>query len=354
MPVESKKYFKVFRAGKYPQGTITASDIKEIAESYDKDYHEAPLIINHDDDSPAYAIVDDVKAEGEDLLVSFTDILEDAYEMNQKYKRPSVEITEYDLDGDNPKKYLRAVALTNFPQVKRLDKIKFDENSAVFFNENLTLNLTKGIKMKTKNFSEQVIKLAEKLSINIDDYSVEGDILEKAVEIINQLMAELAESKEKINSLNLNLAKYSDLPDEALKAAEAGITVDKFNELSEAVEKANAKITELIEAKEKAETKIKEYNEKRIEDLVTLALATKDLLPAQGDQIRRFAELDFDEAKKFVDGLPAKPGNGQLPRVKHNTEPDKTYEEIIKDPKLAAEYSEEQLEELRKKSKTFA
>lgn len=194
----SKKFFKVFTAGKYPQGTLTQNDIVEVANSYDPSFYEAPLTINHEENSPAYAAISKVIAKGKDLYVSFTDILNEAFDLNKKFRYPSCEFAEYEINGTK-KKYLRAVTLTNFPQVKSLDKIQFNENSLVLFSEGVTLNLNKGINM----FSKEIIQLAEKLSINVSDYSVEGDLLQKAVDVVGGLQTQLSESKDKINQLNI-------------------------------------------------------------------------------------------------------------------------------------------------------
>lgn len=318
-----KKFFKVFRAGSYPQGDITEADVQEIAATYDPAYHEAPLTVNHDDHSPAYAVVESVKAVGKDLYVAFKDVLAEAREINQKYKKPSVEITTYD-----GKKYLRAVTLTNFPAVKGLDTIKLQEqhNSVIFFSEDITLNLDKGQTM----FNEHIIALAEKLNININDYSVEGDVIAKALEVIEGLKTQLAETSAKVSSLNVSLAKYE----------EAGITVEKFSEL--------AKKNESLEAE------LKKLNADRIDALVQRYIETKEGgNPASGERIRRLAEAEYDETKKFVDGLPAKKLNVHLARPNDNGK-EVTYEEVIKSPELARNFTEDELKELKKKSKTFS
>jgi|GEM_PF-5715646 len=321
-----KKFFKIFKAGKYPQGNVTKEDIAEIANSYNRDYHEAPLTILHDDKSPAYAVVDELIADNENLLASFTDISEDAYEMNKKYKRPSIEIANYE-----GKKYCRAITLTNFPQVKGLDKIKFEENSSLFFTEGLTLNLSKGTIM----FNENLIKLAETLSITVSDYNSEGDLIQAAQEKIDTLKSELDEVTKKVTSLSLNVSKFD----------EAGITIEIYNELK-------TKLDSALKDKEEAEKLVQQYNEKRIDDLITFAVKEKKFLPSQTESLKKFAQLDFDNAKKFIDALPEKPLNNPLPKLKPDGK-EYTYEEVIKDPSLMKNFSEDELAVLKNNSKIF-
>lgn len=321
-----KKFFKIFKAGKYPQGNVTKEDIAEIANSYNRDYHEAPLTILHDDKSPAYAVVDELIADNENLLASFTDISEDAYEMNKKYKRPSIEIANYE-----GKKYCRAITLTNFPQVKGLDKIKFEENSSLFFTEGLTLNLSKGTIM----FNENLIKLAETLSITVSDYNSEGDLIQAAQEKIDTLKSELDEVTKKVTSLSLNVSKFD----------EAGITIEIYNELK-------TKLDSALKDKEEAEKLVQQYNEKRIDDLITFAVKEKKFLPSQTESLKKFAQLDFDNAKKFIDALPEKPLNNPLPKLKPDGK-EYTYEEVIKDPSLIKNFSEDELAVLKNNSKIF-
>ena len=321
-----KKFFKIFKAGKYPQGNVTKEDIAEIANSYNRDYHEAPLTILHDDKSPAYAVVDELIADNENLLASFTDISEEAYEMNKKYKRPSIEIANYE-----GKKYCRAIRLTNFPQVKGLDKIKFEENSSLFFTEGLTLNLSKGTIM----FNENLIKLAETLSITVSDYNSEGDLIQAAQEKIDTLKSELDEVTKKVTSLSLNVSKFD----------EAGITIEIYNELK-------TKLDSALKDKEEAEKLVQQYNEKRIDDLITFAVKEKKFLPSQTESLKKFAQLDFDNAKKFIDALPEKPLNNPLPKLKPDGK-EYTYEEVIKDPSLMKNFSEDELAVLKNNSKIF-
>lgn len=335
-----KVFFRVFRAGKYPQGTFSENDVREIAESYNPQYHEAPLTVNHDDWSPALAVVDEVKVEGKDLLVSFKDILDEAYEMNKKYKRPSVEIVDYDF-GDQTKKYLRAVTLTNFPQVKSMDKIQFGENSVFLFMEDLTLNLNKGKKM----FNENLTKIANALNISVTDYTTEESLVDAIVQKIGSNTTETT-------TLSETLKKFTD----------AGISVETYQEKLTKWDEENAKVTAL-------EAEVKTFKEERLTSLINNAIATKDVLTSFGSteafekHVKKFAEhSEFSEVKSFVDGMKAKTSNPHLKGPedlgdkKFFKEDGKaiTYEDILRDPSLAAKFSEAERLELKKKSENFS
>ena len=71
------KFFEVFRAGVYPQGTYTKKEIKQIADNYNPEFCEAPVTIDHQQVGPAYGWVENVKADGEKLKVSFKDMPEE-------------------------------------------------------------------------------------------------------------------------------------------------------------------------------------------------------------------------------------------------------------------------------------
>lgn len=319
------KDYKVFRAGQYPQGTVTVDMLKRMAERYNPAYHEAVLNLFHDDTTPALARVDAVKVEGDELFVSFADVHPDAKVFCKLWSKPSIEIIKYDGEP-----YLRAVTLTNFPEVKSLDRIEFKEKqkktgSTFYFTEGLTLDLsTNSTNLKGSPMNDFIIRLAEKLNINVSDYSVEGDVVAKAIELVTGLQTQLAEA-------TANVGKYS----------EAGITPEKFAELSAAHDAAKATITEL--------------SQKRVDDLLAFAVETKDVLPANAENIRKFAQTDYDGAKNLISSLPPKRPNVILarPNPGGKTKGEHTYEEVIKDPELAKLYSDTEIADLKKQSKTF-
>ena len=66
------RWFEVFRAGKYPQGDVSAEEVEAIARSYDPAFREAPVVLGHPkNDHPAMGWVDAVQAKAGTLLVRF-------------------------------------------------------------------------------------------------------------------------------------------------------------------------------------------------------------------------------------------------------------------------------------------
>ena len=308
-------YIKVFEAGKYPQGDFTETDISEIASSYDTNYHEAPLTKDHQQTGEALGWIESVKASGKDLLVRFKDLTDDAIKLNRegKYKRPSVEIATY-----NGKKYLRAVSLTNFPAVKGLPALQFNEGANYYFSENILINFN------DNKMYELIKEFAEKIGINISDYGTEGDILAKAEAIITELKTNFSQSQATIDSLNLSISKFD----------ESGVTVEKFNELESKLKAAENKITE--------------FEEKAISSEVESAISSKKFLPTQKDFLTKMAKADIDGFRTFVENAPEL-AVFSAPKVTGKTADGKliTYEMILKDGKLAAQFSESELETLR-------
>lgn len=313
-----QKLFKVFIAGKYPQGEISENDLKEIARNYSPAYHEAPLTLDHKIEGSALGWIDKVIAKGKELWVSFSKVSDEARELTKegRYKRPSIEIADYEGVG----KYLRAVSLVNFPQVKGLPEMQFqtkDKEAVIYFsedcflnfeeNDNKEKNLKKNSKQKIKTLSETVLKFAESLGLD-----AEADI-EKIV----------VSAGEKISSLESDVITLSD-------------------------------------AVKRYEEEIEKISEKRAENLINTAVASGKILPAQKDFLLTFAENDFDACKSYLEMLPSNPlfeknkistGSLNLKDPKYFNERGTriTYAQILRNPKLIEKnkFSEAELEQMR-------
>lgn len=310
------KLFKVFIAGKYPQGEITEKDIKEIAANYSPSYHEAPLTLDHKREGSALGWIESVIAKGKELWVSFSKISDEARQLTSegKYKRPSVEIADYEGVG----KYLRAVSLVNFPQVKGLPEMQFqttDKEAVIYFSEDCFLNFSKektgnkNSKQKNKNVSETVTKFAEALGS------------EAGAEINIEVLAELAEAK--INSLQNEVVTLGD-------------------------------------AVKRYEEEIEKLSEKRAENLINDAVSSGKILPAQKEFLLTFAENDFEACKSYIEMLPSNPlfeknkvSSGSLnlkdPKYFNERGTRITYAQILRNPKLIEKnkFSEAELEQMR-------
>ena len=286
------KLYKVFTAGKYPQGDITEDDLKSIAENYDPDYHEAPLTLNHKSEGPSLGWVNKVVAKGKDLFVGFKDVNEDAKKITSKgeYKRPSIEISNYEGKG----KYLRAVSLVLFPAVKGLPEMQFktaDGEAVIYFSEGeINFNKLNNIKMDITKFSE---KLGLSESATVEDV---------------------------VNSFN-----------------------EKFDEKVKEVETLTDEVKTL---KDNA----KKFEEEKISSLVSNALASGKITKAQEESIKTFATSNYDACKKYVESLPVQniyKNDQSKSKSPEGKSKEVSYQDILKDPSLSAQFSEEELEDLR-------
>lgn len=125
------QFYEIFRAGSYPQRSVSAEDIAAIAKNYDASFHEAPISIFHWGDGYAYGWIQELKAEGDSLMARFKDVTDDLKELValKKLKNHSIELYE-DLDGRGL--YLKALAMlgSEAPAVKGMNPISFAEGEA--------------------------------------------------------------------------------------------------------------------------------------------------------------------------------------------------------------------------------
>ncbi|GMV44494.1 MAG: hypothetical protein AMXMBFR64_62100 [Myxococcales bacterium] len=119
---------EIFRAGDYPQGTFSATDLDQVIANYDPARHEAPLVIGHPQtDSPAFGWVESLRRAGEVLLAQFRQVpptLRAAVDAG-RWKKVSVRLRRDPERGWE----LRHVGLLGAaaPAVEGLGPIQFDE-----------------------------------------------------------------------------------------------------------------------------------------------------------------------------------------------------------------------------------
>ena len=191
------KFFEVFRAGVYPQGTYTKKEIKQIADNYNPEFCEAPVTIDHQQVGPAYGWVENVKADGEKLKVSFKDMPEEMKkDVNAgRFKKVSVEIYK-NLEGKGC--YLKAVSFLGAaaPQVKGLEPIKFMESESDTYEFEMDSS-------ETETFTEEDVN---KLKTQIND-------LEKQIATFkegNKRTETIKSLKEKISELTTEVSKFKE------------------------------------------------------------------------------------------------------------------------------------------------
>lgn len=287
------KLYKVFTAGKHgKKNMITADDLKEIADNYDPEYHEAPLTLDHKTDGGALGWVKNVIHKGQDLFVEFSDVNEIAKKLtgSGEYKRPSIEIQEYEDKGQ----YLRAVSLVLFPAVKGLPAMKFSEDGTakIFYSDN-------------------------ELEFN-----------------------------ESNKSNNMEITKFAEIVGLTNTATEEEV----LNAFSEKLTESATRITSLEKSVSDKDAEIKKFKEYQIDTLVQTALSAGKIVEAQKESMTSFANSDYDSCQKYLESLPVNSiyqKDEVSKKAKYENGKEVSYSDILKDPVLANKYSEEDLKKLR-------
>jgi TolA-binding protein len=202
------KFFEIFKAGNYPQGAFTESDINALCSNYDPSFCEAPLTLDHTQKGPAYGWVDSLKNENGSLKASFRDVTEDLKEFVQsgKYRKVSVEIYR-DLEGRKP--YLKAVSFLGaaIPQVKGMEPIEFKESPSDVYTfeieeepaeskelQEIQDNIQK-LNTSVSSFNEQLDKLNVPENKEIQEAKTQIVTLQEKVEDLSQKLSQYQESE---------------------------------------------------------------------------------------------------------------------------------------------------------------
>lgn len=140
------KWFEIFRTGKHTDSAgrtreWTEKDLDTIADSYDPDKHEAPIVIGHpENDSPAYGWIAKLKRQGDRLLALPGSLIPQfaAQLKNGLFKKRSIA-----LNADNTLKHVGFLGAAA-PAVKGLKDAEFEnadptENYITKFTEPLML-----------------------------------------------------------------------------------------------------------------------------------------------------------------------------------------------------------------------
>ena len=293
------KYFEVFKAGTYPQGKFTKKEIAQIAKNYDQTFCEAPITIDHQQSGPAYGWVDDVKADGEKLKVSFKEVPKEFEQAvnDGKYKKVSVELYR-NLDGKGA--YLKAVSFLGaaMPQVKGLEAIKFMEaESDTYEFEGVNED------NEPEKFSEQ----------DIED-------LKKQVSDLETQVANFRENNKKLETIKSLKDKISALNDE----------VATFKEKAQGKEEIEKELSDIKNSIKKRE--FEEFIEKQI-DKGILVPANKNVVLSvlqELDNVKKFGEDSavITDFKSFIESLPNQIKYGELATKERQA--DQTDEDVEK------------------------
>ena len=286
------KYFEVFKAGTYPQGKFTKKEIAQIAKNYDPTFCEAPITIDHQQSGPAYGWVDDVKADGEKLKVSFKEVPKEFEQAvnDGKYKKVSVELYR-NLDGKGA--YLKAVSFLGaaMPQVKGLEAIKFMEAESDTYE------------FEGVNEDNEPEKFWEQ---DIED-------LKKQVSDLETQVANFRENNKKLETIKSLKDKISALNDE----------VATFKEKAQGKEEIEKELSDIKNSIKKRE--FEEFIEKQI-DKGILVPANKNVVLSvlqELDNVKKFGEDSavITDFKSFIESLPNQIKYGELATKEKQADP---------------------------------
>lgn len=124
----------MFRSGDYgPKGKYTDEDLQELAGSYDPDWLEAPVTVDHVQTGPALGWVENIRTSDGILYGDFR-VSRDTYEAMKAgaYKRRSIEIYRGVPYKDGSKvQYVKACSILGAatPEVKGLPQVRFSDNA---------------------------------------------------------------------------------------------------------------------------------------------------------------------------------------------------------------------------------
>ena len=216
------KFFEVFKAGTYPQGTFSMEEVDALAQNYDPQFCEAPVTLDHEQKGPAYGWVSELIADNGKLKASFKDLSPELKEFvrSGKYKKISVEIYR-NLEGKKP--YLKAVSFlgASIPQVKGMAHVEFKEGEADTF----IFEASDETDIKPDNNGK--ITTADNAVSTNNDETIKT--LSEAKETISKMQEQIAQMNVSIAKLENNTSAYQEAQAELLKLRNE-ITQNKFEQ----------------------------------------------------------------------------------------------------------------------------
>lgn len=202
------KFFEVFKAGNYPQGVFSQSDIETLAKNYDPNFCEAPITLDHEQKGPAYGWVSELKSENGKLKACFRNVAPELKDFVQsgKYKKISVEIYK-EIDGKKP--YLKAVSFlgAGIPQVKGMEPVEFKEGESETYIFELEADITEQINEDAQllKANEELVKLQNKIS------ELESQVvLFTDLPVKNEYSELISKLQEKVQKLSVQVVKMQD------------------------------------------------------------------------------------------------------------------------------------------------
>lgn len=325
--MDNNKFTHIFTAGTYNGVTITRDDLQQVVNSYNVIFHEAPVWLGHPgpadtgrNEPPALGWISALRLENDKLFAQLSDISYDLkYLIENNYmKYCSAEFVYYTINNVDTL-YLFALGLTNRAAVTSLAPLSIDDSQQHTFNSNFKNLTTFTLDMNEINQNKKIYtmneflsKIAEAISLDISSFTSDSEVTGAITDAFLKQQSELKEAN------------------------------DAFNQLTEA--------NSLMQAK-------------RAEELIQFAIEAKKITPAEKEYLLKFANLDYDSAKSLIDSMPVsvlfakdkvkdKSIDTDLSNPKFVTQDGKkvTYEMCLKDSALRAQFTAEELAELKQNS----
>ncbi len=281
------KYFEVFKAGKYPQGKFSLSEVEELASNYDPSFCEAPITLDHEQKGPAYGWVEKLKADNGVLKATFKDLSEDLKEFvtQGKYKKISVEIYR-ELEGKKP--YLKAVSFlgASIPQVKGMQSVEFKEGESEIYT------------------FEVETKVEDKKPDTDDDSDTEN--VEELKATVSELEKQVADFKEKADceqrlkgsEKSETVTPFSASNQEAKKNSEVKGLQKQVKDLTLQVAKFKNDANDKDEVMRELNALKSKIQEKEFEEFINKQIDAGVLTPANKDAVFNILQ-GLDNVKKF-------------------------------------------------------
>lgn len=325
-----EKWIEILKAGKYPQGDVTAEMLQQMADSYNPDFIQAPFIPEHRkyneqgeliNNMSALAWVKAVKLNGKSLMVLVDDeeFLKMYYD-GRSYKYASAEIQMEEVNGKKTF-YLGAIAITNFPASK-IKQIKLSDNQ---FHRVYTHKI---IKEDIAMNKEQFIQLCKTLGL------AEDSTPEVVITKLNEMKSKLEEKG------GDDIKAIADQLTAAIKLISVKDDDDDKG--------GSPEIKKLIENQNKL---FAMFETKTVDEAVKVfeqAVVDKKVLPSQKDLLVGTKEKPgtfFSNPaglKSFVDTLPVLKLTADVVLPKNEKGEVLKYSQIIKDAALHSKMREEQ------------
>lgn len=271
------KFFEVFKAGNYPQGTFSEQDVEALASNYDPKFCEAPITLDHEQKGPAYGWVEKLLAENGKLKACFRDVSPELKDLVQsgKYKKISVEIYK-EIEGRKP--YLKSISFlgAGIPQVKGMEPVAFKEGESetYIFEIEETEIQTETANITTKELVKHWTQVTDLIA---QVAGLEGEVVDFIHKLNksdnNEIVPKLQEKVQKLN-------------EQFIKMQDESVAMQKVEH-------------ELIKLKH--QIRLNEF-----EQFLSEQISTGKLTPSQKDMgIRLFKALDnsekFDDSDDYVE-----------------------------------------------------